>query len=43
MFSKDHPKGEDNGSIPTLNLVKGTLFEGEGFDQWQVIGVWERI
>jgi hypothetical protein len=37
MFSKDHPKGEDNGSITTLNLVKGTLFKG--FDQWQVIGV----
>jgi hypothetical protein len=36
-------KGEDNRSITTLNLVKGALFEGEGFDQWQVIGVWEQI
>jgi hypothetical protein len=43
MFSKDHPKGEDNGSITTLNLVKGALFKGEVFDQWQVMGGWERI
>jgi hypothetical protein len=31
MFSKDHPKGEDNGSIITLNLVKeGLCLRGRG-------------